>query len=345
MTNEVKTIGSANKDGYSYAGQLESFLLRPALHQAVLATAFLSLAAAELLTFWISRRRFTAKCEHLEVAFIVGSMQSFTERAAVQHLLRQSRALSSVATLTVHRPDAEMFHVKAAYLCMRRAHFAIVGSHNLTRFGLSSEGELGVQLRGTAARAIRDSLLYWQDNATPWSKTIRSYRQSRRPPTEGPNENRGRRTTPDVGVVAESVQAEDCEHLTPSERKMVDRVARRHLGTIASAHETLLLKDTTLEHAIDVYNFVTGACFDAAINDGVDWSTGQRRGIFRVSYLLPIESGRHCVLVYERRPIKQYTVTAPIRRRAQQLGIIDDSARTEHLRKFLDFLNGQGRSR
>lgn len=342
----VRLVGPGDVGGTAYGSELGWFLSRPSLTDATIASAYLTEpAASRLLVMLMARDSLRSTRTRVKVRLLIGSLQGFTRRAAIQACLSYTKRLKSVR-LEVLRPEFDGFHLKAAHFRLGRRQVAIVGSHNTTSLGLASAGELGILTEGRPAGMVNATLHYWIDRSRSWSLSIRRYRESRTPvPTEGRSAVGRVGTKTNIADTGQTALAKEAGTLTAGERRLVDSVTRRLPKHVREIAECWLWRDVPAERLITEYGYVPGAYFDSYFDyeDTKDWFEGQARAIFEVLHVVPIDS-RHAIVVHKRTPLLRYRVTPAVLKRAKGLDIVD-FPQPDAFRQYADFLRGAASER
>lgn len=323
----------------SFDAYVALILTRPKLVHATFASAYLTDEAAHRIVSHIASRSGEGSPT---IRFLVGTMNRFTRKSAIRILLKAARSQQPI--IEVLCPESDHFHIKAAYARTERDQIALVGSHNLTREGLLSNGELGVVLSGADAKPIDRVLSDWARRSAPWSRRLRTYKEGRLP-VHTSTSRIGEQSRLAIHAVASTVEATE---LTATEQRLVDgawRLFCRNSPALAAQcarpdrlREGLLLYRTVAD-AWD-QGYFAGACFDiSALGDEEPWENGQCREVRRIAALIPLKDERTVVIPY-RKKLASYVVTEEIARVANKLGIRrDDGIPTaSQLQGYIDFL-------
>ena len=297
----------------------------PNLSRVTIASAYLTTEAAGKLLLWCwERRRSRPKPE---VCILVGSMNHFTQKAAIRALLACAHDVKTPRTrefpvaLHVLRPPGP-FHIKAAYAKLGMStHRAIVGSHNLTGKGLGCEGELGLLLDSASeAKAIDRTLDAWRRRSEPWRASLRGY-QNRPLPADARVETAYEaETSIDLATGETTGWNEDA---SIEEVKEALRITREFEDRSHLRYDVWGLVPETVSEARRKYP--DGAFFDSSKDfrsDEHDWFENQRRWICRVVHVLPFRR-TESLLLYRRRV--RYRVTSRLAAVARRLKVTGDT--------------------
>jgi len=196
-------------------------------------------------------------------------------------------------------------------------HIAIVGSHNLTKEGLDSDGELGVRVEGAAARAVRDALVHWSAKGQEWAKHINRYTEATTFPGAG-QERAGRAPAEKSEPVSgDSIKT---ELIGKAEQEISDKLEAQH-EAIHGADENAKIMFFPRERSTDGYP--AGSIFDMddvdSSSEPREWELGARRGIAKVVRIFPSSQAPTKNLYY--RWLRRYRVTPDAIRLAKDCGI------------------------
>jgi HKD family nuclease len=113
-------------------------------HRADIAVAFVSLAGLEKV---LPKLRMVANRGRVRLVF--GLYQDVTQPTALQRLLKVSKETGGILSVRISRNHC--FHTKFYLLTSPRGITALIGSSNLSREGLSGDGELDLSISFSAA--------------------------------------------------------------------------------------------------------------------------------------------------------------------------------------------------
>lgn len=327
--------------GTGFGTWLDSALSADDLHEAVIASAFLSEDAADqlLATLWLRPRQKTKP----RVSVLVGTKERFTRKAAIRALMAYAvgkrAARSFPVVLDVRCPRDPEFHVKAAFVHQRRVTVAAVGSHNLTAAGLDASSELGVILAQMPATAVGKALASWWADSIPWTTAIRTYKEAKLAPRQRTSKAITSRGSASTHEVADAYRGD--LPLTPREERQREQAVLRFISAFPDRTRRLaaaLWQDGTRANAIAEDGYLRGARFGHADDISVaEWAVAQKRSILEVVDVIPTVDAKNCIIL-AKNAAKPFTVTRETRRVAMALGVTSARPSPVALAKFISFL-------
>lgn len=330
-------------EGETYGGWLTERLYDPNLSEAIIASPYLTLGAAGQLVLSLCQR--PKRNPRPIVTLIIGALDRFTRKQALQHLLKYAtggqRATESKVQLEVVRPPDHL-HLKAAWVRLgARRRVAAVGSHNLTETGLACEGELGVVLhRSPEVDLVAKALDEWRSQSNPWSGTITTYKHSKQIPGGSGGPGRGAPDEP-VSRTAPKVDAdEDLTDPEETERKAAIRTFEARNPKAAYGGD---FWNTDVDFVSARRESPQGAHFDLSY-EKESWKDGKQRKVVRVFRVLPTFKGKESIVLYK--TVLSYRVTPCLREAAETLGITDDETAPDPLKmqQYIDLIRAKRRA-
>ncbi len=319
MERKELVVLGANPGEVPFGSFVEERLRDPGLREALLASAYLTVPAAEQLCLWLATRR--AEKTRPRVRLLFGTMNHFTRRKAIDLLLKETRLLN--ADVEVIQPVGNRFHLKYFFAHVGREFHAAIGSHNATGSGFDSVGELGVVLSGGAARRTRLCLDTWLQSSVPWRKGLDSYKEAKRVPADlGSDPGSVAQGAGDVlGTVAEVFNASGLP-LSKRDRQIQERLWKRLSRYWRNLHHAPIQLDGTTAHEARQMGYAVGACFDYSehfLKGKPEYFEKQRRQVWMVAHVEEV-SGRTLVFT-RRKPVRTYKLTSALMKFGRELGI------------------------
>lgn len=299
-TGLVGFIGPTGANGAPFVSWLAAVAARPDLEELLLASAYLTDRGAQEVILALKAR--DSSHERVKVTLLVGTKDGFTRKSAIK-ALRGLKKHNVMATIRLRCPDDENFHVKAAYARIGKAgHLALVGSHNLTGIGLTSEAEFGVELAGTPASQVRRALQHWVVCSRDWSKV--KYKERKALPTswQASEKVRGVPSSSDEGAAEDHPTGPLNAASRPltegqwARFKSVTRDFERQFKSLARRVGEYTFEEDSVDECMSGQGYVRGARFiyteDFPANKPSEkWWDGQRMMVLEVLHHLRAQKG------------------------------------------------------
>ncbi len=333
----IKLVGKAAPEfpESTLAQILESWIRTKEWDTIILASAYLNDKAAEVLEHIFDQSLETIKQRPRDVEFLIGTYQYFTEPKAIERLLRfgSEERVKDFFELHINCPQHDHFHIKCYVVLGHKGSSAVVGSLNLTKEGLGSEGELGVWIESdsSAVQLIRGHLNQydkqpWEEILEDYKKTYTKYRRRQTPPYRPPKPKLPHKQEKRQLHVAPTTRTD--EKLPKEVEKAVTekykQLKKRHSGLVKKHHIVLL--DVLLAYSKEKVESLYPSCswFDRHIGGEKEWGIGSRRALCQVETVASLEEYRykHSVVFLRRRGYIEYEVTDEVKEKAEEYDVI-----------------------
>ena len=341
MPDKIEGLVGPSNAGDSYGATLEKLLAKKGLTTCLVASAYLTVEAAEhLLTCIYGILR---KGKKPAVTVLVGTKDRFTRKDAIRRLLAFSKggkyASDLPASLEVLCPLEPSFHVKAMHVRYGTKQWAVVGSHNLTGAGMDAVGELGVVLSGPRNGGIEQALGVWAKDSQPWTKVIKTYKEAKL--RSGGSAGIGASgMSSDFPAATVGDEIEWVSELTKAQKRDCDQATDRYERSAPKMAERADRYDLLIgprEEYLQEGNLHRGALFASGPDHAEGtWSDGEKRAIRRVLDTVPTSGGKNCLLVSEK--VIGFTVNADIRKFAEAHGLKKSRPEPRQMAAFIQHI-------